>query len=159
MTISIKLDAAAVRELFPEGSQARLDLSQSVIAETVRRLPAKSEIQDFTTRHVLQYFTNSALEKHMNNQSWGNSLSEKTKQLVQAEAASQFRKFSEDFVQKEMTKKVQEMKDSILSQLKLSIDNQLSIVAPFLEQEARRYIINHITNIVQRSGMQATTGE
>lgn len=38
MSVQIKLDAAAVASLFPEGSEARLELQQAVINETVRKI-------------------------------------------------------------------------------------------------------------------------
>src|SRR6187401_2342805 len=37
-TASFKLDAAAIAYLFPEGSQARIDLQQTVMNEMVRKL-------------------------------------------------------------------------------------------------------------------------
>lgn len=38
MSIQLKLDAAALAALFPEGSQVRLELQQAVINETVRKI-------------------------------------------------------------------------------------------------------------------------
>lgn len=38
MSIQLKLDAAAVASLFPEGSTIRLELQQAVINETVRKI-------------------------------------------------------------------------------------------------------------------------
>ena len=37
MTIQLRLDSAAIEKLFPEGSTARVDLQQAVIAEFVRK--------------------------------------------------------------------------------------------------------------------------
>ena len=37
-TASFKLDAAAIEYLFPEGSQARIDLQQTIMNEIVRKL-------------------------------------------------------------------------------------------------------------------------
>lgn len=41
MTMTIKLDAAAVRELFPEGSEARVEVIKAVAIDFVRRCAAK----------------------------------------------------------------------------------------------------------------------
>lgn len=38
MSVQLKLDAAAVAALFPEGSAARLELQQAVISETLRKI-------------------------------------------------------------------------------------------------------------------------
>jgi hypothetical protein len=38
MSIQLKLDAAAMAALFPEGSEIRLELQQAVINETVRKI-------------------------------------------------------------------------------------------------------------------------
>jgi len=53
MTMTIKLDAKAVRELFPEGSEARLQLSNAVVAEFVKR-----DLQ----KHIEKVISNSFID-------------------------------------------------------------------------------------------------
>jgi hypothetical protein len=64
MSIQLKLDAAAMAALFPEGSEVRLELQQAVINETVRKLVDR-ELSN--TRHYIgeqcAKATKDALEK------------------------------------------------------------------------------------------------
>jgi hypothetical protein len=54
MTISLKLDTAALQTLFPEGSEARLELQQAVIANIVEKMPASSQLEDYVYKQFIK---------------------------------------------------------------------------------------------------------
>lgn len=65
MTISLKLDTAAVESLFSEGSEARLQLQQAVINNVVDRMPTNSDLEVYVyNKFIEKQFVDLLTQNH-----------------------------------------------------------------------------------------------
>lgn len=80
MTIQLRLDADALASLFPEGSEARIELQRAVVAEFARKHLGKlvpEEVQTIVRKAQKEAVTEILREYRIVNQ-WGNATSELT---------------------------------------------------------------------------------
>jgi len=86
MSIQLKLDGKAVASLFPEGSEARIQLSNAVVAEVLSKHLKPQYIGDAVERQIFEAKTSAITEvlSKMGVQSkWGNiSLSEEFRKTL-----------------------------------------------------------------------------
>lgn len=89
MSIQLKLDAAAMAALFPEGSDIRLELQQAVINETVRKLVDRelTATSAFIERQCKSIVEQALLTAGLASKVWqGVKLSDETEKRLKAQA-------------------------------------------------------------------------
>ncbi|AYO17079.1 hypothetical protein D0812_22075 [Vibrio owensii] len=135
--MKITLDASAVRELFPEDSEARVQLSQAVIAEYARKTLPK--YLDQHLRDHVELIANDALKASINNDDFKAGITEALDEYMQTRFPSLQMLHSGKRKIREETRKVAaaQITDSIhdilsdeLGAIRDSIKTQVAEIAP-----------------------------
>lgn len=143
MSIQLKLDANAMASLFPEGSEVRLELQQTVIGEVVRRLVDKytTTLRAEVDGHIRKISDEARkafsdeLERQGIGRDWSKlTLSKESKALI-AEAAREAYRSEVSAAIAQVEKPAIE---SMERQLKSNLDNGLRFRLDAMAKEALR---------------------
>lgn len=156
MTMTIKLDASAIRELFPEGSEARLELSRAVIAETIRKMDTKiisqlTKVMADEMKPVLDEMEKRSRENAatlLENKSYGlpltDGVKEKIKTLISYHFGSQIEQAAKSALEPILAdqKKIDE-------RLEYVVDTKLKAADAYISQKASQLLSAKIDAIIK----------
>lgn len=127
--IELKLDTAALNSLFPEGSEARVQLRQAVVQNFVNRNFIKgldSKIADQVRESLLeiklpniQQMVNNKLDASLTGYGWGRELS--------ANASTQLREHADKMLKQKYKEVIDEMVRDSLAGLEQTIDERVKM--------------------------------
>lgn len=153
MTISLKLDTAAVNSLFPEGSEARLQLQQAVINNVVDRMPSNSNLEayvydQFIKKQFVDLLTQNNKSVEFNNKMTNSALVTVGKLIDQTFAEATRKAF--DQMEKEKINELQE-------KLKEKVDDFFLDQQQHIIYQIRKNITAKVEQIVNTMFSEITT--
>ena len=155
MTVTIKLDASAIRELFPEGSEARLELSRAVVAETIRKMDTKiigqmTKVMTDEMKPVLDEMSTKAKLKArdlLESKGYSWILSENTKQQIEQTVNFMFSDRIESIVKARLETIVASQK-TVDEKLAYVVDTKLKSSDAYISQKANQLLAAKIDAII-----------
>lgn len=155
MTVTIKLDASAIRELFPEGSESRLELSRAVIAETIRKMDSKiigqlTKAMTEEMKPVLDQMETEARDyanKLLDQGFYDKPLSEATKEKIKTFIGFHFGSLIEQAAKSALEPLLADQK-KIDDKLEYIVDSKLKASNAYISQKANQLLAAKIDAII-----------
>lgn len=123
--ITLKLDTNAVKSLFPEGSEARLDLQKAVLANVAQYVGKETALDD-ETLHFLKNHAASAAQVAV--KQWLNTYTPAKSSLTEAivmRARADVDRLMMDMLQDELQKVAKEFSVTLREQLEAAIERRV----------------------------------
>ncbi len=156
MTVTIKLDASAIRELFPEGSEARLELSRAVVAETIRKMDTKiinqlTKVMAEEMKPVLNEMENQA-RIYSNNLLEQNRYDKPLSETAKARVKSFIEVHFESVIQRLVKEKLESLtanQQKIDERIEYIVDSKLKASDAYISQKANQLLTAKIDAIIK----------
>lgn len=152
MTIVIKLDASAVRELIKNDSEVHLELSQAVIQEIIKRMRLPT---DFDLTKLLKAELNSLVKEvpaAYIHEGYTPSLSSKAKELIRSQVFDSYNSILRAKVLDEIDLIINQQKEIITASLAARIEQRLDTLTPEIDKMSRILVLEHLSKIVNIAG-------
>lgn len=124
MSIQLRLDVPALQALFPEGSEARLDLQRAVVSQFITQYLKPSMIRDDVMRMVTAARAEAVAQvmREMGAQStWGAGISDSFKLQLKNEIATQ----ASSFVSNEINEALMRSMTARVKNIEATVENAL----------------------------------
>lgn len=149
MSIVIKLDAPAVRELIKDNSEAHLQLSQAVVQEIVKRmrLPDSFDAKALVEKEFNSIAKEVPIAYVLNG--YKPVLSTKAVELIRDQVKSVYQSTVRAQVIEEIAKMVEEEKQRTMVNMDVNIRNRFAAIEPELDRLARQLLSDRLNDVLK----------
>lgn len=144
--IQLKLDTPTLRVLFPENSKAQIELSQSVVAEIVRRLPANFDLQNAVATAIAKL---PAVEGMMKVHYSSNGLTSGILNQIQKEAERVRNQYIEETVRRKSAELSEEWFEKVNELIENAVNKRLSTLEESIQLQVNSLITSKLSAVIK----------
>lgn len=147
--LQLRLDIPTLRALFPENSNAQIELSQAVVAEIVRKLPANFDLQDAVTTAIAKL---PPVEGMMKTHYSSNGLTSGILNQIQKEAERVRNQYIEETVRRKSTEMSEEWFEKVDQLIEEAVNKRLNLLEESIKLQVNNLITAKVSAIVKSVG-------